>query len=464
MKMTSMRVGSFKSLIDPADIEIRPLTFLVGPNSSGKSSVIQLLLALKQTAENRDTTNPLLTNGPYVSLGAYSDFISRHDKTQTLFFEVRFVTEPADERRLYRPWGPDEAASFEPSAVVVTAELGYNQRLRQIYLQSSAISRRRAEESLSVSIQRRTRTVRGTRYKMILEAPDVGPVAVDGVEPYKFCGPERPKYLARRARPATRIGRRIRDMSYALMDLAFAIEQTVKGIYYIGPLREWPQRYYVVTGASPEDVGLRGADAAAVLWLESRKGRRRRTELLGKVNMWLSRFGIAHRLQLSPIGGNLYNVMLTDPQTKVEVNVADVGFGASQILPVIVEVFYAPPGSMLLVEQPEIHLHPSAQADLGDLFVEAARERGHSILVETHSEHLLSRVRTRIAEHRIDPGQVAVYYFERTRAGTRISEIQLNELGQFERWPPGFFEEGFQEALDHFRAVAEHQARRSGNA
>jgi predicted ATPase len=137
-------------------------------------------------------------------------------------------------------------------------------------------------------------------------------------------------------------------------------------------------------------------------------------------------------------------------------SLADVGFGTSQLLPIIIEGLYAPEGALIVLEQPEIHLHPAAQAQLGDLLIDIAGQK-KSLIVETHSEHLLGRIQTRIAEGDLKESDVAVYFFEPGPEGTQIKQVTMNADGQFEGWPEGFFEEGFEEALKHTEAMRQRR-------
>jgi predicted ATPase len=182
--------------------------------------------------------------------------------------------------------------------------------------------------------------------------------------------------------------------------------------------------------------------------------------MLKNINQWVKAFGIAKEVKLERLGkSNQYQVLFVDAATNLSVNIADVGFGASQLLPIIVQGFYAPPGSVLLIEQPEIHLHPKAQATLGDLLMEVVKTGDRQIIVETHSEHLLARIQRRIAEQEFSHEQVAIYYFEPTPDGTKIHRLELDEYGQLvEPIPEGFFEEGLEEALAHMKAVGERKA------
>lgn len=123
------------------------------------------------------------------------------------------------------------------------------------------------------------------------------------------------------------------------------------------------------------------------------------------------------------------------------INVADVGIGVSQVLPVLVAMLAAEPGQLVYVEQPEIHLHPRAQALLADPIVEAAN-RGVRVVVETHSQLLLLAIQTRIAEDKIDPEDVMLHWFSRDpKTGiTDVDSVQPDEKGAFGEWPEDFSE------------------------
>jgi AAA ATPase domain len=249
-----------------------------------------------------------------------------------------------------------------------------------------------------------------------------------------------------------------RGVSLLSNQLAREVEALFSRVFYIGPLRESPKRIYIATGEAPQDVGLKGELSVDVLWVQARR-KSTRERLLGRVNHWMREFGLAVDVRLDRVGGNNYSVIFEDPNTLLRVNLADVGFGASQVLPIVIEGFYARDRAMLLIEQPEIHLHPRAQGVLGDLLIDIATfEGGKTVLVETHSEHVLSRIRRRIAERQISRDSVAIYYCEPTPGGTVVREIGINSQGQYEHegLPKGFFEEGYQETMAQFRSLVPH--------
>ena len=154
--------------------------------------------------------------------------------------------------------------------------------------------------------------------------------------------------------------------------------------------------------------------------------------------------------------GLLTSVGLRDLRTKTLVSHRDVGIGISQVLPVLA-LAYGARQSLIGIEQPELHLHPALQSELADVFIESALKQGNTLVLETHSEHLILRLLRRIREAstvaaakgpHLRPEDLAVLYVEPTPAGTRVSEIPVREDGEFGApWPQGFFAERMKELL-----------------
>ena len=184
----------------------------------------------------------------------------------------------------------------------------------------------------------------------------------------------------------------------------------------------------------------------------------------------LKQIGLIYSFQARPIAnGGLYEVLVRIHPKASEVNLKDVGFGVSQILPVVVQSFYAPPHSTILLEQPEIHLHPSAQANLADVFLTAlrARENGENrdvqFIIESHSEHFLRRVQTLIAEEKLHPDEVALYFCSPERDGLSIEEVQVDDLGNIRNWPENFFGDQMGEIVRKQQAQIERRMKGEAN-
>jgi hypothetical protein len=229
------------------------------------------------------------------------------------------------------------------------------------------------------------------------------------------------------------------------------LRDTLAGLVYLGPFRDAPGREIRLPEATVRDVGPRGGHAARALasdWL-----RQGATVLAGVSKFYREHLG-GFALDLER-QGQTFSVVLRPPDDpSVAVNLRDAGVGLSQVLPVVVqhELDRASgwPGSLGIVEQPELHLHPGVHGDLADLYIDAVRGGEARFLIETHSENLILRIRRRIAERTLQPDQVAIYWVnDDPHAYPRVQRIGLDEHGGVDFWPKGVFAED----LDEVRAI-----------
>ena len=220
------------------------------------------------------------------------------------------------------------------------------------------------------------------------------------------------------------------------------VDRIFNTIYFLGPLSEHPHRMYEILGEIPQFVGTKGEFAPEILF------RQRNMPLMAQINKWVTNFDLGFHINCNELTDGAFNITLSRKKGSSEVNLADTGFGLSQILPLVVQGFYSKPNSLIIAEQPEIHLNPKLQTMLADLFSEFVK-RKVGVLVETHSEHLLLRIRRLVAEKAIKQSDVALYYTEKDDHKTVIREIQIEENGhiKIEDWPKGFFGESLKESL-----------------
>jgi predicted ATPase len=251
-----------------------------------------------------------------------------------------------------------------------------------------------------------------------------------------------------------------------LSDLELQFEEEFARVFYLGPLREYPKRQYSWAGAQPADMGRRGERVVDAL-LASResgvklslgRGKKKQT-VEERVAEWLKDLGLIDSFHVRPItkDGRLFQVWVRRDPKAAEVLITDVGFGVSQILPVITLCYYAPEGSTLLLEQPEIHLHPKVQAGLADVLVDAMKTRNIQIILESHSEHLLRRLQRRLADETIVPEQTALYFCSTETGESHLTPLDLDLFGNIKNWPKDFFGDEFGEIAAMSQAALERK-------
>ena len=224
-----------------------------------------------------------------------------------------------------------------------------------------------------------------------------------------------------------------------------ALEQTLAALFPIRPFRSLPQRYYIPSGTNPWQVGYWGHLLPDLLFSHPDP------ELVKQTNEWLKRLDIDYKLAVNSIGTDPedpFAVRLIDTRRTEPVNVAlpDVGFGISQLLPFIVQSLVSKK-QIISIEQPEVHVHPKLQADLGDLLAEAIKEpHQNRFIIETHSEHLILRLQRLVRQKQIEPEDISVIYVSRRPEGAKAERLHLDEAGDFiDEWPNGFFLERLRE-------------------
>ena len=255
--------------------------------------------------------------------------------------------------------------------------------------------------------------------------------------------------------------RELREFTDHLLNYPVGMEQIsrsyqlfIEGMSYLGPILDDPRRFYPSWGGRRSTVGKRGEYTVDIISYDY--------GVLNIVNEWFVRFDIPYKIidvrnvADSEFTGTLSAMVLEDTRTGTIVTPVDVGFGISQILPVIVEGV-AGDCAIMCVDQPEVHLHPKLQAEIADLMVEC---QGKQWIVETHSELLVRRILTRIAEGKIKSTDVSVLYVDPPKmpyagGGSTIEVLEIEENGRFSSstpWPDGFFEDGYREMMTAIRA------------
>ena len=436
--LTKLHLKNFKAWKDTGSIRLAPLTVIFGANSSGKSSLGHLLLALKQTALSTDRKRALHLGdtSSLIDLGTFADCLHGHDLENSLDFQLSWalpkqleVRDPLQSSLRYQ----GDSLGLKVSLVAGKSGQPEVQSLRYDLSNKN-------EVVLDVVLSRgesRKFTLDSVHYRFVMADGRKWPLE----EPEKFY--------------------RMSDISMArfknagfLTDFALATETMLGSLSYLGPLRKHPQRTYQWSGDTPEGVGQMGENAIAAILAAQNEGRKLNRgpkkslqSFAEFVAGWLKDLGVIHSFVVKPVaeGRKEYEVLVKTHARAPEVKITDVGFGVSQVLPVLVQAFYCPPNSTIWMEQPEIHLHPQVQAELADVFISAVRSRENGkarnvqLIVESHSEHFLNRLQRRIAEGEITPDDVAIYFCKRAGSATELEPLEVNLYGDIKNWPENFF-------------------------
>ena len=453
--LTNIRLRNFKAFRDTGNIPIAPLTVLTGPNSSGKSAIIRAMMALRQTVEGRDQNTAFVPTGPYVDLGTFEDFVFKREKKSSVSIDV--VSKVPSTHDTF--FGIEMQSDQDQRDLSISLELAYLESFDRIYMRRSIVDLGQGYIQIHKASMGGKRLGRLYRtYVKFVEA-DVANLANSSTAKFHVSPPfQIADASSITGEEGTRKISRPQGKKFLGTQLAKIAEESVSrelaSLRYIGPLREMPRRMYLSTGETPREVGVAGELGPAVLWSAS-EAKQLDTN---KLSEWCSRMGLALEIRLSRVSGGYFRILIVDLHTGVTVNLPDVGVGTSQLLPILIQGLIAPPGATFLLEQPEIHLHPKAQADLADFFIETTK-RGVGVIVETHSEHLITRLQRRIAEQTLDLEALALYYVTPSAEGSTLKPVEINEYGQIPSAPEGFFEEGFEETFSLMSAVGKRKAR-----
>lgn len=438
--ITGISVRGYKSLYEECSIEVHPLTILAGANSSGKSSIMQPLLMLKQTLEATYDPGALLLNGPNIHFTSARQLFSNvynknrndsfsnkveieNNQAITTSFKiyprkaiqlVEMTYEKEGEKLLFSPeMLPGDIIEIIPKPLhdffteVISIDTRSSQEPKNKIQWS--ISRNRCFFEFGLSINRKK--IDSPLLNLISSSPS------EVFEPY------------------------------------------IRKIIHVPGLRGNPERTYKTTAIGSEFPGTFENYVASVVnhWQKTKDKR------LKDLGSSLETLGLTCKVEAKQIDDTQVELRVSrlcsnsKSGAKDMVSIADVGFGVSQTLPVLVALLVAQPGQLVYLEEPEIHLHPRAQAGLAQVLADAAN-RGVRLVVETHSSLLLLAVQSLVAEGNISSDNVKLYWFTRRDDGvTEVSAAKLDEAGAFGDWPEDFSEVALEVESRYLNAAESRQ-------
>ena len=399
--ITKIVVKGFKSIAEECEIDIRPLTILAGANSSGKSSIMQPLLMLKQTLEAPYDPGPLLIDGPNVRFTEAAQFLSvLPDKKGADRFQIWIEI-----------WVSDFSYSVGITFRKEQSGIGIVEMTRE------------STEANQPSYQERF-----TLYPK-MSSEEIKSLGIQGPMGEDFDGVKRLRCF---------LGLGSQDIN-GFYSVTYKLASDITDTIHLPRLRGNPERIYKLAYPHPWYSGTFENYAANLIheWQQTKD------ERLKKLTNALHILGLTGKVSAKRIGDISIQLqvgrLLHDRVGETDmVSVADMGFGVSQVLPVLVALIAAEPGRLVYLEQPELHLHPRAQVALAQVLADAAK-RGVRVVAETHSSLLLLGVQTLVAEGDLSPELVKLHWFTRRKDGvTEISSADLDEAGAYGEWPEDF--------------------------
>lgn len=511
MTVEAIRLQNFMAFEDTASqdsnwIELRPICLLFGRNSSGKSVIIRALRLLKQSLNNSPNDGPLaFVKEDEIDQGSFWETVHNQevDRLMTFHFRCR-VVETLDalkeyvNRRRARDEQPLIPVDTSQEWVELSLTFGRVEEDKQDEQEDGVEEIEKVEqvELTQVRIDCPWPAIEGQNDRMLFEATKLDKeIAITlgedwWVESNFLYGHESDTEgspwsgvsieLTSGFLP-TLAGRKPDPQKYPasaedfeliddlLHELRQSVETFLRTINYIGPIRPEPQRVYTFDKLAQLRWERRGWSA----YLNFLSGKVDHVQLL-EVDKWLRHLDLGDEVEAGKYIEDLtleFAVRIGESSESGPFNLRDVGFGTAQVLPIIIQCLMADENSLIIIEQPELHLHPRAQAQLGDLFIRIA-QGGRRFLIETHSEHLLLRIRRRVAEttaKMISPNDsrslgskdLKVYFVDRVEGRSFTRSIEIDRLGSIidppERFK-GFFSDDTRDVFELTKAALQAEA------
>ena len=406
----SISLSGFKSIVDEQRVEIRPLTVLAGANSSGKSSIMQPLLLMKQTLEAQYDPGVFLLDGPNVRFTSADQILSKiPGKREVDEFVVGF--------------------DYDVSFKISYRKSGFGLEIGDITLSDDGekytIKPGMTFREVIQIIPRNARMVINIVRNIALEARQVFRL--------KIC-PDR-CFLSIKSKEANTSS--IKSFTKILTG---SVSEVIQKTIHIPGLRGNPSRTYKKAAYGKMFPGIFPDYSASIIhhWHNQDK------EKINMLEKNLQKLGLTWKIRAKEVDATQFEVRVGrmpesyGNETNDLVNIANVGFGVSQCLPVLVALLTADKGQIVYIEQPELHLHPRAQVTLAEIIADAAK-RGVLVVVETHSQYLLLGIQTLVANGKLDNELIKLHWFNRKENGaTEISSVDLDKNGAYGDWPEDF--------------------------
>ncbi|MDR1553960.1 MAG: AAA family ATPase [Prevotellaceae bacterium] len=433
-----LSIHNFKTIRELNGFKFNSINIISGVNSSGKTSFIQFLLMLKQTLEAQSANSTLIFDGNWVELGNFEKLVYKQQTDNSIGFELQF-----DKTYLINKFpsilGIENVlikvnySLMESKMTLSNIKITYKDSKREHFVEFTKqddIYNCFSDSALLVSA-----------YSSIQAQGTISTISF--LPQILFAEIDNPQYPEIDKNPKTTAA-----IAIKIKEIQSIIIETFNSISYIGPLREEPKDLYD-SNSKNKSIGKKGEYAAQffedeasneIEFYDVQSKELQKMSLSNAVKYWICDiFNLAKDIKAEKYKDS-YIVKVVN-HYDVESTIKQVGFGISQVLPIVVEGLRMPRNGILILEQPEIHLHPKVQSMLFD-FVYSLSLTGKKFVIETHSDHFITRMRRRIAE---DDNKLAekinLVFVEQREAEHLFRKMELDDMGTFDFFPTDFVEQ-----------------------
>lgn len=435
--MNSISVRNFKSVIDSGTFDLRPLTVLAGINSSGKSSLLQAVLLLKQTIEAGSKDVLKTTGGPYVVANKPLDLAYGKKSTNVISFTLNMDAEVFEDKSDYTLYADITNAKLRSIELQIDVVANGESVLNKL---TCTINYEDGVSSATIQIKRNQKS--SDNYTVKFSSPQmVGYSRNEKLDKMTGCTLSFHSFLPIFAE-WTRKGEADTRSIVVLKTLEGDLLHYMNSFFYIGPQREKPDLARSYDSTLFKNVGVDGHntrflyEANKNISIDGYDGE----TLQMLCNKWVcEKMGLAVNMDVQRDSNKLYRTIITN-NNGLNVDLCQMGFGLSQILPIVVQGLLIHKGETLIVEDPDVHMHPKVQAIVVDFFIDLTKH-GRKVVIETHSDHIVTRLRRRIADGTLRKEDVNLSFVENGENGSEYRFIDMESDGSFiNELPKGFLD------------------------
>lgn len=444
--LTNIKLKNFLAFREEIDVRIRPITILIGRNSAGKSTLIKFLLMLQQTLESSKGSF-FTTVGRHISLGAFKDLKNSMSTNNSFQFIIEISTKDLPAPRIQQ----------------IREEIKQGKSIQKLGSDSVEL-KINLKTSSTIAIQEPLLQDASIKVLSAIPARDtIADFCISGIIPYAknakaqhtvVCKIDGKKIFDKKETniQETRfLNFPLPNNSIDILKSAFdnlyldGIKNEIISMRHLSPVREESERSVILGGIPADDVGHRGEYAMPHLQRILAEGGERAEFILRHIESVIDIQDIKFKPQAK---GFIPEFRAKNKLTGSEAYLADFGFGVSQSIPIFIQGALLNRGQLLVVEQPESQIHPTAQLEMGSFFADLWNEKGVPSIIETHSENIILRLRLLISKGLLNPEEVSIAYFHVDNQVLKVKNININPDGSFEKGlPMEFFGKNLVEAL-----------------